>query len=852
MAGVDTVRGIGYQQAQAVLEALGLFDSDGTAVRVEGVHDVVDVETVTNDGTVLSARQIKIRAGEYTWGKSELLAVLGRWAELPAIDSAAFEFVTDGRLGPTGEAVQQALAASRRGDACPLAELLNVEPDDPVCHRLAGAEIRQDPASTGALLLRAERQVAAMLPSARTTADAERQARTAVDALFRLLTLRAGEVDPERRLVGKAEIAELLGVPISTSPQFLWPGTLRARYLADAASAPLGIVTGPRLADAAVISRAVLQPVGGASSEPLPVSALLGSRAAVLAGRTGTGKSTVCAVARRGAAVEGRVALIAHAEAYLPARLEALTADAMSEVLGFAVPAATGRQVLADTAVTLLIDGVSEVPDAVREALAQDLRAHVASRAGAAVVAVGRDIAATRAVLPTSASPALYNVAALDADHRRDLAHRLLTGEPPDADAEASDTVRTTLLQVDRALGDASGNPMLFSMAVGLLQRGISFTDRTSMYAAFVEMLAERGGAVGISTATRVLGVVYARLLDDERRYADPYEWETLLRDAALNAPARTGEALAVAEAADRAGLITRVGFTQTVVAVHDSFADYLAASAHAAGLAELPTRLRPSDEQRVAFVAESAGLDASLAARVAGELPFIAVRLAGHDRRDLDEGAPSEVAALLAFLLLASAVPSVCLWRHQDRTVAFLCSEQPPRWIPDDEGRLMLSETRSVVCFGGPLAVAVRVWKQALTGLLAQPGRMLPARITTKDDACTMLRPHAEAEASFLASLVEATSPPGSAGRLAAEIGPFGLTARVYERESRRAGEEWPIVYSRSASVDVEPASAAARSDHLTGRSTVERRLRDAPEQAAASRLKETLNRLVGEPWLT
>src|SRR6266487_1253160 len=98
MAGVDTVRGIAFQPALDVLD-----DPDLGSMRVEGLDDVVDIEVFAADGSLRMAKQAKVRAEEYTWGKAELVAVLRRWAALPDAVHASFEFVTDGRLGTTGQ-----------------------------------------------------------------------------------------------------------------------------------------------------------------------------------------------------------------------------------------------------------------------------------------------------------------------------------------------------------------------------------------------------------------------------------------------------------------------------------------------------------------------------------------------------------------------------------------------------------------------------------------------------------------------------------------------------------------------------------------------------------------------------
>ena len=160
------MRGIGYQQAQAVLEAVGLlYDPGAIAIRVEGLDDIVDLEIFDAREEVLAAEQYKVRADAYTWGQEELLAVLRRWAALPAAPTAEFEFVTDGRLGPTGERVRDALARAANGDGEELAALIGEPEDSQVLRGLSRASVRRDPVGVGALLLRAERQVMALLPS---------------------------------------------------------------------------------------------------------------------------------------------------------------------------------------------------------------------------------------------------------------------------------------------------------------------------------------------------------------------------------------------------------------------------------------------------------------------------------------------------------------------------------------------------------------------------------------------------------------------------------------------------------------------------------------------------------------
>lgn len=846
MAGPDAVRGIAYQQAQAVAEALAIFDNDdAAAVRVEGVHDVVDVETLTVGGDVLSGKQVKIRAGEYTWGKAELVGVLRRWATLPAAGTAEFEFLTDGRLGPTGERVQAALEQARGGDLAALAALLEEDVQGDVCRRLTRATVRLDPVSVGAVLLRAERQVAAMLPAARTTEDLRELSQAAVDRLFRLLMERAGHPDPAARVVDRREIAGVLGIPADHQIRHRWPGELRQRYVRTAADLRLDDVTTPTLRH----GRTTTTYEGSERQQDLSVLAALAQPTSLLAGRTGTGKTTVCRVIVRDAARADQVALLAHAEAYLPGRLEALAADALSEIVREDIPTATGRQILADGGTTLVIDGVSEVPEIVRHCLADDLRVHVASQRGSRIVLVGRDVAALRAVLPSVASPAAFEVAPLERGHRSDLVRVLLAPSEGTDKGNGEQAIATIVAQVEHALGDAARNPLMFKMATLLLADGVHFQDRAALYGGFLEHLAQRTGTTDFIPATTALGVVFAQLLDGERRYADPYEWASLIEQAVAGLAVLKLDAGRVDAAARRSGIVTSLGYVQTVVPMHDSMADYLAGVAHARGAVALPERLRRQDEQRLAFYAQLRGLDATTAMLLARDLPFLAASLAAHDERELSLDTPQEVAGLLEVLLTGRV--GVGLWRQEGRVVAVELDGESSRWLSDEETRGLLTRVKSTTARGGPLSIAVRMWRQRIKERLQIARGLGQPRPKSLSEVCDLLTEHATREAAELVRLIGAVVPEAAHNQVLGGLGPLGLTAWVSEESDGLGGRDWEVSYQRTGEVDVRPAQDTDPEGPLTGRSSAMHLLSDAPERNAASRLAATINGLVGHKWL-
>ena len=852
MGGVEAVRGIGYQHAHAVLTALDVLNDENLgAIRVEGVEDVMDIEVHALDGTVVLAKQVKVRGEGYSWGKKALLDVMRVWANLDIAAGTAFEFLTDGRLGPSGMEVSAALEAAADGSFGQLAGLLNEAESSPICEILSRARVRQEATGVETVLLEAEREVRALLPGARTRADLAEQASQAVDRLYRLLSVRAGEGDDDARIVTRAEIADVLGGLAHLSEPDRWPGTLRDTYQKATASQIEQSSVMPRLVSLQGDAEAV-----GASGGTLALSEILASSGPViLAGGTGTGKTTAARLLRREAGSAGKTVVVGHAETYVPGRLEALVADALSAIVGRELSAVTGRQVLNDPDVLLVIDGVSEVPVAVWMALRDELRAPVATLSGARVLVAGRDVAVLGSVLPTSVAPMRYQLAGLGSSQRRELVRRSIAthGDLAKVDDHA---VHRLASQVERPLGDAAGNPMLFTMALELVGEGIAFTDRASMYQATLARLAERGGAAGIDVTAAALGIVFASLLDEGRRYANPYEWARLVAEAVgrLRTAHVTVDESTVLDAAQRSGLITPIGHTQTLAPIHDSFADFLAGAAHARRLAPLPEKLESYDEQRALFAAEAGGVTAELAELAARDLPFLTVGMADHDKRPLDDDGPNEVTALLGLLAPVEESRAARLWRDGQRIVASLVDDVPA-WVDPEEGRTLLRSYRTAVCGPGegPLAVAVRLWRLILVDRLELPPSMRPSHVDSLEKACDALELHAAAEVVALTDLVGSIVPPGKDGVLTTAVGPFGLTAVVLPAREGPGGTYWPVTYRRTAEVRIQTGAGERPESHLqhSGSTSVDHLIRQTPAESASARVRAAINTMTTGRWL-
>lgn len=856
MSGVDTVRGISFQHAQAILAVLdGLDSSEFDAIRVEGVDDVVDIEVFRRDGTVKLAMQAKTRS-ERTWGEAEILRVLRRWAQLPAATGAEFEFVTDGRLGPTGEKLALALEAAHAGSIGDIATLLGEDPSSPLCVALSRVRVRQDPSGTEALLGRAERQLLSMLPAGRSRLDLPQLAEQGVDRLFRTLSERAGSSDPAARRLTREELAGIVGVPADQSAATRWPGVLRTRYLQAAGTLDTGgivpaLLTGGETAPPVLVRRDI------ATSEPLvAVSQLLdGARAAVVGGKSGTGKTTAAASLRREAALADRVVLVAHAEAYLPGRLAALAADALAEVLQEDVATSTGRQALADGEVVMVIDGVSEVPQDFRQALGDDLRPVLTLGQGAHVVLLGRDIPALNSVVPTSRPPSVYLVANFGQDRRRDLAARI-AGEHglQDPAQNPVTAVEVLLAKAYDVLGEAVDNPMLLSMALNTLCAGLEVHGRAGVFQAAVEYMARRGGVAEADTLSAVLGVVYCELLDAERRYADGIEWSMLLRKAAA-AVEQFGVACAVDrldQDARKCGLVSALGWTRMIVPVHDAFADYLAGYAHGRGLVPLPRSVRRSDEARILFAAEVGGVDQQLALTVARDAPFLTVELAQYDNCRPGQDTPEAVERLMA-LLIGPGKGRVGLSDCGGGAVVALYGQVAPGWIDRDVAReAMVHTPAAVVEDASPLRIAVRLWRLALVQRLAPRYRREGQGPRDIDQVRAALADHVERVGREVRALVSEIAPPGHAVALLAGMAPLGIRAIVQPVQQQPfGGPTWPVVYEPSDKVNTALLGEPSMHTGAWMSTTFEHLTRSDPQTEAVDRVRNALERQTAQNWL-
>jgi hypothetical protein len=871
VGGVDAVRGMNYQHCHAILQALDIIsDPELVAIRVEGVEDISDLEIhaadgvqiagpVPSDTVVIRAIQVKSRLAPYTWARAELLDIFRRWASLKVAETAAFELVTDATLGPSGVAVVEALGAAHSGDLTSIASLLDVALDDPACQVMTRVHVRADSGGVEALLHEAEREVRSILPGSRTEMDTQTEATAAVDRLFKLLAVRAGMPAPSDRLITRDELVEAVGGLTGVPASDRWPTAVSGEYKKS-------VIAGP--APVAVLPTLMSFRADQERPRELAVADLLAiTDPVMIVGRTGSGKSTTADLLRYEGAAKGAAVIVCHAEAYVPQRLDALVADSIGAQIARDLSRVVGRQALNDPLVLIAIDGVSEIPPSSRGLLAEEVRVHLAASGGARMVLIGRDEAATATLLPTIRPAVRLSPSAFDDRSQHQLARQVLfpegVGSGP-TDEVIDRECRSATAKVQHALGDAASNPMLLDLGLRLISAGASYHDRSSLYGLTIDRMSARANTSDIRIAVAVLGIVFARLLDDGRRYANPLEWERLMSEA-VSIVGRAGvevDGRQIRDTLNRSGVINAVvagiGHTQLRGPVHDSFADYLAGRAHAEGLLPLPETLTVDDEQRLLFTTEMGGTPHDLCMSAARTLPFSLVRMSSHDRRTIADSTPQEVSEVLGNVLPPSVHTGVLMWRAEDRVWAQVGNART-EWDTRDIGRASMRRHPTIVCEpdDSPLVVAVRLWRLQLRSEMREPSHLRVPRPRILSEAQRQLEAYVRLRRDVYRRLMQRVAPLQATDRLAATVGPIGMTAVVRPaRPGVLRTEEWPVAYVQSEEIRVTATSDPVQEEGASQPSgwteaSLEAMTWKSPERAAAEMISAAINSLARPHWL-
>ena len=364
-----------------------------------------------------------------------------------------------------------------------------------------------------------------------------------------------------------------------------------------------------------------------------------------------------------------------------------------------------------------------------------------------------------------------------------------------------------------------------------------------------------------------MLGVVFARLLDQGKRYANPLEWERLFGEAGalLQEHGIATEIAQIREAVARSGLVNAImtGIRSTTLKgpIHDSFADYFAARAHADGLVQLPATLVENDENRVLFSALMLMLSDADVLAVAEHLPFSLVRLSESDHNPITDDTPELVAKILNTVLPDAAAVGVTMWRRKDGVPLAQVGTGTNGWVElGDAPDLFAGATVVTEPGDGPVTVATRLWRLLLNQRLRRSSNLRPRTPRSRQEACDQLTAHADQVIAAADVILAEVAPPVTAERLARTVGPLGMTGLVYERERREFGSDgWPIAFRHSPNTHLVPAPdgspAPARTyvgeGEFTAWGDVESQVSTPPERAAAKEIRSAIGKLTRNHWL-
>jgi hypothetical protein len=860
MAGIDTVRGVAFQVAQALDDVIDLVvDRHAEIVVIEGADDVVDYEVLDHHGQRLAVRQAKTRREPGSWGATELARILCAWEELGDADDAEFAFVTDASLNDSGYKLHSLIEAMKaRPDEAVLRETATTLGRGgvrlPSLTVLRRVQILTRMGSTEQVLAKAEMRVLNLLGRGHiaTLADAT----NAVNALFRRLFVIGGEVDLKRRTVSRAEVLGALGLDeASLRDGLAWSDAAAESYRAAMIHAsqqsqeflPFDVVS---VAATPMVLRLMEQP-GRQGDGALPLDAVLDGSSVALIGATGAGKTTTLKYLAGMAAQRGLIPVVLQAAGHTSGALPRRIRHAVEVHLRQPLTVGAVETLLATPSLVLMIDGVSEVDADARDALHGDLE-RLAAQRPVQIVTTGRDLLQAVAVTTVLDTPVVaYRLTTLNRDSRRQLAS---------AHAHAEHVVGA----IEHRLGDTTDNPMLFLMALNVAANGVP-GSRAEVYQQFLRGLAARAGFGDEDIHLAAIGAAWVGLIGRGLRTTDHYTWQLSLSAAVADLHKLAewrGWDCTPAVALSRAqsmGLLVRLDPDSGLAPLHDSFADYLAARAIARGHTALPAVLDSGYDETVLFIVDMAGLNEELAYRLAAENPLLACRVVrlpqAHGVAD-----PDCIRRMLDALTDGCVLPTlhasvglrVC--RHE-RFTGVVLADQGYATVDNTEFGRLTREHHAVMMppNTGSLQLAIKLWTTAVHRAQRPLVYAIQPAPPADPEAATRLLPdYLRAVDTELHRLAKTTLPTTVRDRVLAVLQPRGMVAYIDDpKPGPLGGLDVPIHYRRDTDYRVERLQGQRPDRTLPSRqSTLARLMRHHPTRQAAREITEALAALTSYTW--
>jgi hypothetical protein len=707
-----------------------------------------------------------------------------------------------------------------------------------------------DPTPTNSLLTAGTQQALAFLADPRAGRDALDEADALMGRLYMLVTQRASSRNEAERVVTRGEVMALFGLEEETL-RGRWDPSTAADYINSVLShTAQSTVEVDLRRQSTPIERAT----GRAEAQSVTLTELLDAPThTLLAGQSGSGKSTAADTLRRMSAAAGRAAIIVNSEAYIPGRLTALVCNALSISTGHPVPLAVGRGILNDERAIVIFDGASEMSPAQRHAFVDELTPRIGSQRSCRVMLVGRDVAILNSVLPHYVPSLAYILRGIRAHQRDELVGNVIR---PLGATDISD-VRRVSAQALHALKGAAYVPYLLRIAAELIWYGFDIKGRAQMYTVFTQEMAARSGIIDLQFCLLGLGIAFGRLLDDGHRQCDQFDWRQLLDEAAvvLHGFNISTDASVIERTALQGGFVAYEEYDQTVRPAHDSLADYFAALAHHKRIAELPASVTENDSLRMRFLAELSGVEEPVGELVTQCIPLSCVEISQFDTADLSTLSPAEATRYLQNLLVGTThrahVVQIGI-APDGKAFGFLNAGSDPAIIPPD----LIFETGlkhgMIEVVGGSLRVAVTLWRSILRDYLSTSGSgwQIP---TTAEGAVDAVTRHRDETAQAIERIIHAGLPKLCRQTLLSLTMPEPVDIVI--RPTMNADEpHWPMLWRPSThwQVTVGDFDEWSSAGEHTGWGSVDSVIRNSPVHTAKKRVRDAVDETVDLPWLS
>ncbi len=842
MSGADTWRGIAFQAALTTSRAMDVLEGQlGDWLDVDAGADAVDYASGTGQDVALSG-QAKTRAESYDWPPGELAEILKRLiADADGADTRV-EFVTDGQLS-RGSSAKLLPALGRAGEG----EATQADRDyldgygitAHMADALGRVEVISRFDSPPALLDSAVRRLRALadLDVAVTDEDAELR----IGRLLRRIDeCGSAPSDAESRLT-RREIAEIVGVDVDVIDAATpWSEAVAGEYrraIADLPSIEDLVELGTELQSitptVSALDALANAPNGGPWSSTEPVLDLL-DRDCLIVGPAGAGKSRSAEMLRRRAAEVGLVPVLLAPRTYTAGTLAATVGAAVSRVLGRTLSPSTGSLLLSRQETALIIDGASELDPQMRHALARDIEDVRRQLRCPTVLVAGRSVGGLRPLdLPA------YQLRTLDRQLREEIAEARMGADP-----------RPIVAELGRTLGEAAGNPLLFTMALELILAGEKVTSVGSVYAGFVNRLARNAGmAAELQSCLGVIGVACAKLVEDGRFSLDRWTWLSDFEDAAKGLRERgfinDGIApIGVIEKLEAIGLFVADEDLSGYSLWHDSFRDWLAADAIRNGLISTPERFGRDWSTVASHLAEAGRCDDAFLHACAADL-IVCTSAALRDCSDPADLA--EKATLVFGRLVAEHLATDRAAALTEARVLTVDTEPGVAAYLLGPGGEDLAQALAGVQFGervGPLRLATVLLLELLRPMLETHAPGPPGRPCEPTELARAIEEHFVARRQVMRRIVDGVVPT-LAEAVSDHLGWRGLHGTVNSVTSERFGDEHRLHYTYDADV-VHVDFSPEPPDDLRSSTLAEDFIRQSPEAAATDAVAEALTSLL------